>query len=211
MRARCAVMRARPRTREDPAICGVQGLACALRWCSSVSPRSSTASLFTRSLELSGYVVIECDESMSVLAQHGPTEAPVKDGRLPPELEAAVRAQLLEETRTSPYARTGSADFRLVQVDRSADGTVLIWLRHHGQSRALFSRQLRERYGFKLRSQQLLTLLAQGLKNREIAEQLGLREATVKTYLHEVYETLGVKSRTQAIAELRRNVQLEQL
>jgi DNA-binding NarL/FixJ family response regulator len=167
--------------------------------------------LFARSLELSGYVVLECDESLCVRAQHGAAEGPVKDGRLRPELEAAVQAQLAGETRTSPYARTGSPEFRLVQVDRNADGTLLVWLRHHAQSRALFSRQLRERYGFKLRSQQLLTLLAQGLKNREIAEQLGLREATVKTYLHEVYETLGVKSRTQAIAELRRTVQLEQL
>jgi DNA-binding NarL/FixJ family response regulator len=173
----------------------------------SVTPPQVPAALFARSLELSGYVVIECDAALGVLAQHGGSESPVRAGRLLPELEAAVQAQL----RTSPYARTGAPEFRLVQVDRNADGTLLVWLRHHAQSRALFSRQLRERYGFKLRSQQLLTLLAQGLKNREIAEQLGLREATVKTYLHEVYETLGVKSRTQAIAELRRTVQLESL
>jgi DNA-binding NarL/FixJ family response regulator len=51
--------------------------------------------------------------------------------------------------------------------------------------------------------------LTQGFGNRDIAEQLGLREATVKTYLHEVYETLGVRSRTAALAELRRTLYAE--
>lgn len=167
--------------------------------------------LLQRSLELTGYLVIECDESLAVVAEHGRSAGLTLEGRLVPALEAAVRAQLCSGHRASPFALPGLTEFRLVQVDRDENGAILVWLRHHGNSRALFSRQLRERYGFKLRSQQLLTLLTQGLRNREIAEQLGLREATVKTYLHEVYETLGVKSRTQAIAELRRTLQFEQL
>ncbi len=175
------------------------------------SPTSPDTALFARCLALSGQVAIECDVELAVSREHGDTQALTRDGRLVPELESAVRAQLESARRASPFALQSLPEFRLVEVDRAADGRVTVWLRHQAPNRALFSRRLRERYGFKLRSQQLLTLLAQGLRNREIAEQLGLREATVKTYLHTVYETLGVKSRTQAIAELRRTVQFEQL
>lgn len=167
--------------------------------------------LLKRSLTLSGQLIIECNAELEVLREHGPTQGLTQGGRLVPELERAVRAQLEGSRRASPFALPGLPEFRLLEVDRSEGGRVTVWLRQQTPNRALFSRRLRERYGFKLRSQQLLTLLAQGLRNREIAEQLGLREATVKTYLHEVYETLGVKSRTQAIAELRRTVQFEQL
>jgi DNA-binding NarL/FixJ family response regulator len=166
-------------------------------------------SLLERSLALSGQVVIECDETLAVLAEHGRTRGLTRDGRLVPELEDAVQARL-SGARHAPSGVPGLPEVCLLEVDRTPSGRCVVWLRHDSPSRAAFSRRLRERYGFKLRSQQLLALLAQGLKNREIAEQLGLREATVKTYLHGVYETLGVNSRTQAIAELRRTVQLDQ-
>ena len=38
---------------------------------------------------------------------------------------------------------------------------------------------------------------AQGLRNREIADQLGVTEGTIKVYLHAVFEKLGVNSRTE--------------
>ena len=43
----------------------------------------------------------------------------------------------------------------------------------------------------------IVDLVAQGLRNREIAAQLGLTEGTVKVYLHRIYEKLEVSNRTE--------------
>jgi len=47
------------------------------------------------------------------------------------------------------------------------------------------------------RERELIRCVRQGLRNREIAEQLGVTEGTVKVYLHSVFEKLGVSSRTE--------------
>ena len=47
------------------------------------------------------------------------------------------------------------------------------------------------------RERQLIAFVRQGLRNREIAEQLGVTEGTVKAYLHAVFDKLGVSSRTE--------------
>ncbi len=43
-------------------------------------------------------------------------------------------------------------------------------------------------------------LLAEGMADKQIAAELGLSEATVKTYLRQVYEKLGAADRAQAVA-----------
>lgn len=40
-------------------------------------------------------------------------------------------------------------------------------------------------------------LVAQGLRNREIARELGMTEGTVKVYLHRMYDKLSVGNRTE--------------
>ncbi len=47
------------------------------------------------------------------------------------------------------------------------------------------------------RERQIVALVAQGLRNRDIAAQLGITEGTVKVYLHAIFEKLGVSSRTE--------------
>ena len=49
----------------------------------------------------------------------------------------------------------------------------------------------------------VLTLIADGRSNREIADQLFLSVATVKWYLTHIYSKLGVQSRTQSITRAR--------
>ena len=47
------------------------------------------------------------------------------------------------------------------------------------------------------RERQLIRYVRRGLRNREIAAELGVTEGTVKVYLHAVFEKLGIKNRTE--------------
>jgi two-component system nitrate/nitrite response regulator NarP len=51
--------------------------------------------------------------------------------------------------------------------------------------------------GLSTREKALARLVAQGLKNRAIAAELGITEGTVKAYLHTIYQKLGVENRTE--------------
>jgi two-component system nitrate/nitrite response regulator NarP len=51
--------------------------------------------------------------------------------------------------------------------------------------------------GLSPRERQLVALVAQGLRNREIATELGITEGTVKVYLHAIFDKLGVANRTE--------------
>jgi two-component system nitrate/nitrite response regulator NarP len=47
------------------------------------------------------------------------------------------------------------------------------------------------------RERELVELVRQGLRNRDIASQLGVTEGTVKVYLHAIFDKLGVDNRTE--------------
>ena len=53
------------------------------------------------------------------------------------------------------------------------------------------------------RELEVLTLIDQGLSNREIAARLTLAISTVKTHINNIYGKLGVQTRVQAIKEAR--------
>jgi two-component system NarL family response regulator len=57
------------------------------------------------------------------------------------------------------------------------------------------------------REQEVIQLMADGKSNRQIADELGLSEGTVKTHVTNILEKLKVTSRSQAIMEaLRRGI-----
>ncbi len=58
--------------------------------------------------------------------------------------------------------------------------------------------------GLTDRQAQVLALMVRGLTNRDIADQLGLSEGTVKIHATAVFKTLGVSSRTQALVAVAR-------
>ena len=47
------------------------------------------------------------------------------------------------------------------------------------------------------RERELVDLVRQGLRNRDIASQLGVTEGTVKVYLHAIFDKVGVDNRTE--------------
>jgi DNA-binding CsgD family transcriptional regulator len=56
------------------------------------------------------------------------------------------------------------------------------------------------------RERQILDLVAEGDSNREIAERLYISPGTVRIHLERVYKKLGVRSRTAALARVRKHV-----
>ncbi len=57
----------------------------------------------------------------------------------------------------------------------------------------------RQRLGITARELEILTLIARGLSNREIATQLFVSENTVKTHCSRAFDKLGATRRTQAV------------
>src|SRR3984957_8237045 len=53
--------------------------------------------------------------------------------------------------------------------------------------------------GITARELEILTLIARGLSNREIATQLSVSENTVKTHCSRAFDKLGAARRTQAV------------
>jgi DNA-binding NarL/FixJ family response regulator len=56
------------------------------------------------------------------------------------------------------------------------------------------------RYGNRVpseREQRVIQLVAQGLKNREVADQIGTTEHVVKNYLRVIYDKLGLWNRVE--------------
>ncbi|OLB20125.1 MAG: hypothetical protein AUH15_12540 [Acidobacteriales bacterium 13_2_20CM_55_8] len=57
-----------------------------------------------------------------------------------------------------------------------------------------------ERYGKRIpseREQRVIELVAQGLKNREVANEIGTTEHVVKNYLRVIYDKLGLWNRVE--------------
>ena len=48
------------------------------------------------------------------------------------------------------------------------------------------------------REQEILALVARGMRNSQIARELGISVATVENHLHHVFSKMGFSSRTQA-------------
>ncbi len=57
-----------------------------------------------------------------------------------------------------------------------------------------------ERYGTRIpseREQRVIELVAEGLKNKEVAEAIGTTEHVVKNYLRVIYDKLGLWNRVE--------------
>lgn len=130
-----------------------------------------------RSLPRPPYVLVvtnyETDSEILRAVEAGASGYLLKDTP-PDELWSAVRAAAAGSTALSPRV----ASRLLGRMSAPAD--------------ALTPREL-----------EVLEAVASGLSNREVARELFLSEATVKSHLVQVFAKLGVRSRTAAVARAR--------
>ena len=80
------------------------------------------------------------------------------------------------------------------------DRALLVLLRPHLYQACLDAERRRHPVPrFTPRQNELLRLLAAGHTNSQIARRLGISEGTVRTHLENIYDKLGVSSRTAAV------------
>jgi ATP/maltotriose-dependent transcriptional regulator MalT len=108
------------------------------------------------------------------------------DAELPPNLWAAVaRGRARDyETALKEIIDDLSAELSVKQLSSVSS--------HPDLLDALSEREL-----------EILRLVANGMSNQQIADQMIIALGTVKTHVHNIYGKLGVESRTQAIARAR--------
>lgn len=107
-------------------------------------------------------------------------------------LAAGVRGVLRNDQPIEDYGQC----FRSVAAGE-------IWIDRHLAGRLLGRRQIQ----VTRRERQLMGLLAQGLKNKEIAYALGITEGTVKVYLSRLFVKVGASDRLDLALIALRNVE----
>ena len=97
----------------------------------------------------------------------------------PAEVVDAIRLAYKGEAKITPKIATKVLeDFRRVREDEETDDTEL--------------------YVLSDREQEILDLVAQGMRNKEIAQKLCIAEKTVKNHVSNILKALQVNSRTEA-------------
>jgi DNA-binding CsgD family transcriptional regulator len=97
----------------------------------------------------------------------------------------------LRDRRTAAFTIDGPSGTLVAELDRRGDAEVVV---------------LEERVApaaLSVREHEVLALVADGLRNAEIAEALWVSPATVRKHLENIYEKLGVHTRTAAVAQVR--------
>ena len=61
-------------------------------------------------------------------------------------------------------------------------------------------RSIRDTGSLSKREKDVMALLQQGLSNEQIAEAMGIRVPTVKTYMRRIFERIGARNRAHAVA-----------
>ena len=127
-------------------------------------------------------------------------------------LEPAPAVLLLSAYDEADYAQaalSAGASGYLLKTARAADVVAAIHsvaqgevVLHPSVARRLLGRQTREEAnGLSAREMQVLHFAARGIRNRDIAEQLGVSTRTVEGHLTSIFNKLGVSSRTEAIVQ----------
>lgn len=157
-------------------------------------------------------------EALDAIAEHDP-EIVVLDVQMPDGTGLDVLRKLrtggddrLIVLLTASIDESGFAEALKLKVDgvllKTSDPALLLdcldsvrggeeWIDPHLNADAARLEGPRDRSILSPRETELVSLVRQGMRNRDIAAKLGITEGTVKVYLHSVFEKTGVANRTE--------------
>ena len=94
-------------------------------------------------------------------------------------------------------SKAAPTDDAITIVAQAVEGTLIkgTWL----SARGLADSSALTRIALTERQVQVLSMICQGMSNREIADQLGITEITAKSHVGGIFRELHVASRTQAV------------
>jgi DNA-binding CsgD family transcriptional regulator len=150
------------------------------------------------------------DTAVRLLEPFGQRQRPGERLRAP--IAAAARVSLAETfpgRRPHPVRVAAPDGAVAVYVTAKAVAgptpvTVLVWLHQEVLRDTALLEALRRRFAVSARDFQLVQQVRLGYTNKQIARNLGLTAGTVGTYLHNLFEELGVHSRAELVALVER-------
>jgi len=111
-------------------------------------------------------------------------------------LQAGVDGYLLKE---ESLKRIAQAIVEVMNGEKAFSTDILTILQEAALGEDGWSSERKRLASLTDREREVLTLMAKGLSNREIAERLVISERTVKYHVGNIYSKLGVKKRTEAV------------
>jgi LuxR family maltose regulon positive regulatory protein len=174
----------------------VRSRKIAQRWLEFVRKRGAVRSAVTFELLLAEIAVLAGNRSEARRALRSAVELAEPGGWVRPFIDEgeAIASLLIESYGSGPVLDT--------PVDRFAARLVSVL-----KGRPQIEKEDEEEFGLgsglSQREVEILTLVNGGLRNREIGDRLGLTEGTVKWYMQQIYDKLGVRRRPQAVIRAR--------
>jgi LuxR family maltose regulon positive regulatory protein len=174
----------------------VRSRKIAKRWLEFVRKRGAIRSAVTFELLLAEIAVLSGNRPEARRSVRAAVELAEPGGWVRPFIDEgeAIASLLIEAYGNGPVLET--------PVDRFAAGLVSML-----EGKPKIDSEDDEDYGLgsglSQREVEILTHVSGGLRNREIGDRLGLTEGTVKWYMQQIYDKLGVRRRPQAVIRAR--------
>jgi LuxR family maltose regulon positive regulatory protein len=174
----------------------VRSRKVARRWLEFVRRRGAVRSALSFELLLAEIAVLAGNRSEARRSVRSAVELAEPGGWVRPFLDEgeAIGSLIIEAYGNGPILDN--------PVDKFADRLVRS-LKGNAQIEDEEDEEFGPSGGLSLREIEILTQVSGGLRNREIGDRLGLTEGTVKWYMQQIYDKLGVRRRPQAVLRAR--------
>jgi ATP/maltotriose-dependent transcriptional regulator MalT len=165
---------------------------------SAVAARSSSAVLQAAAAQASGTVLLATGDAAAALAELRTVPGTWQALHMPYD---AAKASVLRGLACAVLGDGSSAE---MEFDSARDTFIRLGattdLRHVGSLSVDLAQGPHQETSLSAREREVLTLLAAGRSNREIAEKLVVSPHTVARHVEHIYAKLGVSNRTAATA-----------